>query len=228
MILIINKSRKEADSLAASFRYMGIVARGETPERATAEVSILYRAILLTDPEKLPDEYEYITKLRSYIGSIPIIALTDHTESLKGQYEVCVERAATASKLYQAIYRLCNVPDKASPGEYMLAGIDASIDRRIVTYFSEPIALTKTQRLILRFLIRAYPSPTAPKLILKYVFSQIKTPEVSSIKTHIYAINAKFKKHLGRNLIVSTDGGYVIMTPMLAREKLQDLISATQ
>ena len=227
MILIINKSRKEADSLAASFRYMGIVARGETPERATAEVSILYRAILLTDPEKLPDECEYITRLRSYIGGIPIIALTDNPESSKMQYDAFAERATTASKLYKVIYRICNQIGKDLPGEYLLAGINASVDRGIVTYFSEPIPLTKTENLILRFLIRAYPSPTAAKLILKYVFSQTKTPEVSSIKTYICAINAKFKKHLGRNLIVSTDGGYIVMTPMLAREKYSDLISAT-
>ena len=76
MILIINKSRKEAESLAGAFRYIGIVARGETPERANAEVSTLYRVILIVDPEKLPDEGEYITRLRSYIGDIPIIALT--------------------------------------------------------------------------------------------------------------------------------------------------------
>ena len=227
MILIINKSRKEAESLATAFRYMGIVARSETPERANAEVSTLYRAILIADPEKLPDECEYITRLRSYIGDIPIIALTDNLESLKAQYENYVERAATASRLYQTIYRGCSLVKKALPGEYMLAGIDASVDRRMVTYFSEPVPLTKTEGLILRLLIRAYPSSMTPKVILKYVFSQTKTPEISSIKTHICAINRKFKKHLGRNLIVSTDGGYVVMTPMLAREKLQDLISAT-
>ena len=228
MILIINKSRKEAESLAGAFRYMGIVARGETPERANAEVSTLYRAILIADPEKLPDECEYITRLRSYIGDIPIIALTDNSESLKTQYDAFAERATTASKLYKVIYKICNQVGKDLPGEYLLAGIDASVDRGIVTYFSEPIPLTKTESLILRFLIRAYPSSIAAKVILRYIFSQTKAPEASSIKTHICAINGKFRKHLGRNLIISTDGGYVIMTPMLAKAKQLGLLSAAQ
>lgn len=228
MILIINKSRKEAESLATAFRYMGIVARGETPEHASAEVSTLYRAILIADPEKLPDEREYIARLRSYIGDIPIVALTDNPESLKTRYDAFVERAITVSKLYKEIYRICNQIGKDLPGEYLLAGIDASVDRGMVTYFSEPIPLTKTEGLILRFLIRAYPFSMAPKIILKYVFAQAKAPEVSSIKTHVCAINGKFKNRLGRNLIVSIDGGYVVMTPMLAKDKQFDLISAAQ
>ena len=227
MILIINKSRKEAESLAGTFRYMGIVAHSETPEHANAEVSTLYRVILIADPEKLPDECEYITRLRSYIGDIPIIALTDNPESLKTQYDAFAERVITASKLYKIIYRICNQIGKDLPGEYLLAGIDASADRGVVTYFSEPIPLTKTESLILRFLIRTYPSPIAPKMILKYVFSQTKTPEVSSIKTHICAINGKFRGRIGRNLIVSSDGGYIVMTPMLAKEKLLNFASAT-
>lgn len=228
MILIINKSRKEAESLAGAFRYMGIIARGETPERTTTEVSTLYRVILIVDPEKLPDECEYIARLRSYIGDIPIIALTGNHQSLKSQYAARVERTITASKLYQTIRGICDSTAIALPGEYMLAGIDASIDRGVVTYFSEPISLTKTESLILRFLIRTYPLPVAPKVILKYVFSQTKTPEVSSIKTHICAINGKFKERIGRNLIVSIDGGYVVMTPMLAKEKLLNFASAAQ
>jgi hypothetical protein len=58
MILVINKSKKEAEALASSFRYMGIPARGELPERAATEVSTFYRAIILFSPEKLPDEKE--------------------------------------------------------------------------------------------------------------------------------------------------------------------------
>ena len=65
VILIINKSRKEAEALAAAFRCMGIVARAETPEHACAELSPLYHAILIDEPRKLPDECEYIVKLRS-------------------------------------------------------------------------------------------------------------------------------------------------------------------
>ena len=228
MILIINKSRKEAEALAAAFRCMGIVARAETPEHACAELSPLYHAILIDEPRKLPDECEYIVKLRSYISGIPIIALTENSELVKGRYEATVKRTATASQLYRAICELCDAIKKHPPGEYMLAGINASIQQAVVTYFSEPLPLTKTERLILRFLIRAYPSSSTPKRILKYSFSQTKTPEASSVKTHICSINSKFKRCLNRNLIVSIDGGYVIMTPILAKEKHFNFISAIQ
>ena len=219
MILIINKSKKEADSLAAAFRYMGIVAHGVTPERASSEISTLFRAILIVTPEQLPDEVEYVERLRSYLREIPIFAITDNQDALKYNYEAYALRTATASHLYRLICDFCRTIDKATPGEYMLAGINASVDQGVVTYFSEPLPLTKTEGIILRFLIRAYPSPVASKMILKYTFSQAKSPEVSSIKTHVCSINSKFRGRLGRNLIVSTDGGYVVMTPALARNK---------
>ena len=219
MILIINKSRKDAESLAAAFRYMGVVARGETPEHACAQLSPQYRIILIDEPRSLPDEYEYIIRLRSYISDIPIIALTENADLLKSQYEATAKRSATAAQLYRTICDICNKIGRYPPGEYMLAGINASVQQGFVTYFSEPVPLTKTERLILRFLIRAYPSPITPKAILKHAFSQAKSPEVSSIKTHVCSINGKFKRHINRNLIVSLDGGYVVMTPMLAKEK---------
>ena len=228
MILVINKSRKDAESLAAAFRYMGIVARGETPERACAELSPQYRIILIDEPNNLPDESEYVARLRSYISDIPIVALTENSDLLKARYETNAKRSATAAQLYRVICDICNKVGKYPPGEYMLAGINASVEQGVVTYFSEPISLTKTERLLLRFLIRAYPYPITAKAVLKHTFSQTKAPEASSIKTHICSINRKFKKHINRNLIVSLDGGYVVMTAMLAKEKQFYAASAAQ
>lgn len=228
MILIINKSRKDAESLAAAFRYMGVVARGETPERACFELSPQYRAILIDEPRNLPDESEYVSRIRSFISDIPIIALTENADLLKARYEAIAKRSTTASQLYHTICDVCNADGKYPPGEYMLAGINASVQQGVVTYFSAPIPLTKTERLILRFLIRTYPSPIGPKAILKHAFSQTKAPEASSIKTHVCSINSKFKKHFNRNLIVSLDGGYVVMTPLLAKEKHFNIVSAAQ
>ena len=228
MILIINKSKKEAELLAASFRYMGIVARGEPPQRAAAEISTLYRAIVIYSPEKLPDEREYISRIHSYVKEIPIFALTDNENKIKASYEAVVPRTTTASRLYNLISTYCKENNRFPLGEYMLAGINASADQGFVTYFSEPLPLTRTESLILRLLIRAYPLALSPKTIRMYAFKQNKLPEVSGIRTHIYSINKKFKKLIHRNLIVSIDDGYVVMTPMLAREKEIDLCSAAK
>ena len=228
MILIINRSKKEGEALATAFRYMGIVARAELPEHAAAEISPFYRAIILSSPEKLPDEREFVTRIRSYLDGIPIFALTDTKDELKVKYEEVAPRDATAARLYRLISEHCEAHMQKSPGKYMVAGIDASVDRGFVTYFSEPLPLTRTEALILRLLIRAYPSPLSPKAILKYAFKQSQLPEAMGIRTHICAINRKFKRCLGRNLIMSIDGGYVVMTPILAKEKQIALVSATK
>ena len=228
MILVINKSKKEAETLASSFRYMGIPARGELPERAATEVSTFYRAIVLSSPEKLPDEREFIARIRSYISEIPIFALTDNKDSLKASYAGVAPRASTAARLYKLINKHCESQSLLSPGEFLLAGIDASIELGAIAYFFEPLPFTKTERLIIRLLLRAYPSPLPPKTILKYAFKQSSLPEASSIRTHICAINRKSRERIGVNLIVSLDGGYVILTPVLARERHINFYSAAK
>ncbi len=226
MILIINRSKRDAESLASAFRYMGIVARAVLPERAAAEISPMYRAVIIAAPERLPDEKEYINRLRSYLSSTTMVSLSDTGDLKKVGYDLVAPRASTAAHLYRIIRAHLIATGERPIGEYMMAGIDASVDIGAVTYFSTPLPLTRTESLILRFLIRAYPLPMSPKEILKYAFSQTKLPEAMGIRTHVCAINRKFKSQLGRNLIMSIDGGYVVMTPMLAREKSIDLLSA--
>ena len=228
MILVINRSKKEAEALASSFRYMGIPARGELPERAASEVSTFYRAIILFSPEKLPDEKEFITRIRSYISEIPTFALTDDVGSLKASYAGVAPRASTAARLYKLINKYCESRKLLPPGEFLLGGINASVELGVISYFFEPLPFTKTERLIIRLLIRTYPSPLSPKTILKYAFKQSALPEAASIRTHVCAINRRCRERIGVNLIVSLDGGYVILTPGLARDNNIDFYSAAK
>ena len=218
MILIIDKSRKNGNSLADAFKYMGIIARAETPDKATSELSTFYRFIIISDPGTLPDEREYVRLLHSYLADVPILALTSGATDGGMPYDLTVSDKRPPAALYRLICGFCRERGIRPPGDYLMSGIDASVDLGFVTYFSEVVTLTRTESMILRVLMRTYPSPMKPSDILKYAFSQSKLPDPTSIRTHICAINKKFRVFSGRNQIVSTDSGYVIMTAALAKE----------
>ena len=219
MILIISKSMKTGNALADAFKYMGIVARAETPHKATSEISPLYRLVIIVDPGDLPDEREYIKSLRSYLSTVPIMALTDKDISDTSLYELTDRKSTTASGLYKSIRTFFDTSRKFPPGEYLLLGLDASVTSRFVTNLNTVIPLTKTERMVLRTLIRSYPIPMNPQRILKYAFSQSKCPDPTSIRTYVCAINKKFHKRFERKIIISLDGGYVILTSELARKR---------
>ena len=218
MILIINKSKKDGNALADAFRYMGIVTRAETPHGATNEISTLYRLVILVDPETLLDEREYVRNLRSYISNIPFMALTEHELKDPEIYDLVASKGLTTAGIYKTIRGFFESTGKFPPGEYMLLGLDASVDSKFVTNFSTVIPLTKTESLILRALIRAYPSTLSPKHLLRYAFSQSKLPDPTSIRTYICSINKKFHHRFARKLVISLDGGYVILTPEIAED----------
>ena len=233
MILIIDKSRRRASSTADIFRYMGLLARAETPDKALSEVSLLYRAILITSPSLLADPRDYVKRIRSYASDVPIFALDDGLHEACELFDAVFPEERATAQIYQAIAEYCSERDLIPPGEYMLAGINANVTRRHVTFFSRPILFTKTEARVLRLLTRTYPSFCSAKEILKYAFSQSKAPDVTGVRTHISSINKKFRESEGRPLIICKDGvGYVILTPVLRKELIangmEDLVSAAK
>ena len=103
------------------------------------------------------------------------------------------------------------------PGDYKLAGIDLSCDISTPTYFTTPLPLTKTEAMIVKYLIRTYPRPTSAEEILKYAYRESRIPELSNIRTHVSIINKKFRELTSRNLIEMSFGkGYRVLTPEVA------------
>lgn len=216
MILIINKSRKDGNSAVEIFRYMGVLARAETPDTAFSEISLMYRAVLVMNPHKLPDENDYIKSIRSYDSKMPIFAISNREIANKDLYDMTFPDDITSSKLLGAILDYCKEHNHLLLGEYMLSGINASIDLGGVIYYNDVIPFTKTETMILRLLIRTFPSPISTREILKYAFSQSRLPEESGVRTHISSMNKKFKSVSGHSLICSSNSqGYIISTPML-------------
>ncbi|MBO5906775.1 MAG: winged helix-turn-helix domain-containing protein [Clostridia bacterium] len=222
MVLIVNRRKKDASYVSEIFHYMGILSHGATPSEALSEISLLYRAVIIMEPDTLPDACDFVSKLRSYASEVPIFALADgidtfsHKEIFDGVYKFSTYSSILAYNIAQ--YSKKN--SLSCVGDYRLAGINAMCDAESVTYFGEQIPLTKTETMILRFLIRAYPLPMDSESILRYAFRPSRSPEPASIRTHICSINKKFRLKTSRNVIaLAPKKGYVVITPEVMADR---------
>ena len=212
MILVIDKSKRQRDTITEMFYYMGILAYGAAPMPALSEVSKRYSAVLVSSLAGVPDARDYILKLRSYTD-LPIFGLTDENNSL---FDRCFSPNIYSSTLATAIAANLEARGEKPLGIYRLAGIDASADEPYATYFDHNLGFTKTETMILRYLIKVYPTPAPAKDILKYAFRATRRPEIASVRTHISVMNKKFSRLAGVPLTFpSLEVGYVIATPEL-------------
>ena len=222
MILVIDDKKKRRDTLLDIFYYMGLLAYGTDSEGAFREVSTDYRAILISEPEELGDAVDYLRRLARYSGGIPIFSVSERIPSRS----VCEELAIAfpddvySSRLVSDMINYLDERGLDSPGKYLLAGIDAGCDLGEVRYMSEPLPFTKTETMILRYLILTYPRQISAGELLSHAFKPGRAPEPSCIRTHISSINKKFTAARGRTLVSSVGGeGYAIMTPELIGKK---------
>ncbi len=216
MVLIVNRRKKDATYVSEIFHYMGILSHAATPSEALSEISLLYRAVIVMEPDTLPDPCDFVSRLRSYAGDVPIFAISDtiaefgHKEIFNGTFKFSMYSSILAYRIAE----YCKEKGLPYIGDYRLAGISAMCDSKRVTYFDTEIPFTKTETMILRFLIRAYPLPVNSLKILKYSFRPSRSPECASIRTHICSINKKFRSKTSYNLITLVpDKGYIIATP---------------
>ncbi len=221
MILIVDRQKRIAEYMASSFFYMGVLAYAATPKEALYEIDLRYRAVLIKDPSSLADPKDFVARLRSYCTTIPIFAISENG-IYQDVFDGVFSTQDTAAHIAVSIVKKQSEADLPLLGDYRLAGIDASSGRSKCIYFFREIGLTATETMILRFLIRSYPTPQTTANILKYVFRPSKRPEPSSVRTHISKINRKFFLLEGESLVESVDGhGYRIKTPETQEAKLK-------
>ena len=218
MILIIDKNKKRGQTIAEIFHFMGILSFSTLAHEAASEISTEYRAILISEPTALPDYKDYLYNLRKYSYNIPIFALSSEVKEPEG-FDGVFPEDISSSLLLSKIISYQESMGLPSLGKYLLAGIDAGCDLGEVRHFSEGMKMTKTETMIIRYLIVTYPRPMNAEKILKHTHKQAKLPAPSAIRTHISKINSKFYSHRGRNLIVSVPGaGYTVLTPEMANK----------
>lgn len=227
MILVVDKHRRAARNLSDALSYMGFISTGVTPSEALSEISTIYRAVIITSVEALPDAEDYVSRLKRYAQDVPIFAVFDSVDNKYSHlFAECFKRGGYASRLAEGIIRYCDDKDLSLPGHYALAGLDISVDLRTPTYFFTPLPFTKTELMILRYLFRIYPSTAKSEKILKYAYRPARRPDPSNIRTHISIINKKFKAITGRNLVYQMFGkGYSILTPEILDNQKTETVS---
>jgi len=213
MLLIVSPTEKHGAAISEIFHFMGIVNRATPPAKAFSEVSGIYRAILIITPEKLADPYEFVRALRRLSLGSAVFALTESC-SYSDIFDATFKENIFSSTLYSKMNEFIRARGAVPLGEYRLSGIDASVELDGVYYFGEHIRLTKTEAMILRYLICTYPAHSDTRDILTHAFRQGRIPESSNVRTHISSINKKFRARFGKNVIASQDkAGYTILTP---------------
>ena len=146
MLLIICQSKKLAKSVQETFYYMSILAYGATPHEALSEVSGIYRAALIINPEGFPDINDYVVRLKSYKSDLPVFALTENEEKpfYHDIFDGIYTKHSMTPHLASKIISYANENNRAKIGDYRLAGFDASSHLVGVRYFDRKISLTKS------------------------------------------------------------------------------------
>ena len=227
MILVIDKSKSAASNLADAFHTMGILSNALTPSEARCEISHMYRAIVITSASSIPDLGEYISTLKNYAPKVPIFAVGDVNSINKSLFCKVLPRGTYAAKIISKIEDACAEMGYPLPAHYTLAGIDASAAKGESTLFGDPLPFTKTENMILRCLIRSYPTEMSAESILNYAYRRDKMPEAPNVRTHICSLNKKFELITSRPLVTTTYGkGYIILTPESLEARADELVGA--
>lgn len=214
MLLIIDKNKRDRESAAEMFYYMGFLSYPVSPEDAPSELSGIYRAVLFNSCEGIADLDDYIASLRA-LTDIPFFAMG---EAENPHFVRVFPNTAYSSSVALGIAKELVALGREGIGIYRVSGFDASADLGEAMYLGEVIPLTKTERMILRLLIRAYPGHISVANVLKYAYRQAKRPEAASVRTHISIMNKKFSKIFGRALTASEVGrGYALKADELER-----------
>ena len=216
MILIIHPILKQAKESADVFYYMGIPASARRPKEALSEVSLFYRAILICNPSSLPSPEEYVERMRAIGGGTPVFALAESATdyAFSSLFEATFDSTDSSARILLKIREI--QADKSLPllGAYSLAGLSLDCDLSRPHYCDRPMDFTKTEAMILRYLIRTYPESADVHHIMRYAMRPSSLSDPAGIRTHIYGINRKFLSKTGRRLIKSIPGeGYRIVTP---------------
>lgn len=216
MILVIDKTRKSAEAISGIFRYMGILSIPSDAKDAPRLVTPGCKAVLFVDTNTFPACSEVIRKLPIDRTRTPVFALTD--ENHAAVYDKAISPGKSSSEILFEIndyMRRVNLPPL---GEYVLGGIDASVTNPPATCFGIRLPFTKTELMVLRYLMKNYPLPKSAKDILSNAFIPSRTPEIGGVRTHVSIMNKKFRAIHGRSIIHHVpDQGYVILTTETAR-----------
>ena len=216
MLLIIHNEKRKARAINDLMYHRGILSDIAAPHEVIGSIHNACRAIVFMEPNNIPDVEDLVEKIRIYNTGVPIFSLKSATSSdfSDSIFDSIIRVDAGSSAMIYEIVSYQKKHNLPITSCYRLAGINASCQTNTVTVFDKPVKLTKTETMILRYLIAAYPGPRDTRNILHYAFKPLGKPEPTSIRTHVSLINKKFKALRNRPIIINIPGeGYVIGTP---------------
>ena len=227
MLLIADMKLKRGRDLADMMRWMGIVAVAAKPMDALGELNHSVSALLVVNPNGLPDAEDYINRARAYARTLPIFALLEEGEnnSLEHLFLGTFKSNIMTSTLIEGIRAQQMTRGQRPLGDYVFAGIDASCTHDEILYHANTISMTSRQKMILRYLFCTYPTRVCPEMIAKHIYRPGTEPESSCIRAHICAINKKLSPYLGRPIIDSMrSAGYRILTSEVLRRREKGIV----
>ena len=213
MVLIVSQKLKVAVEWSDTFYYMNILSYPCTPSTALNEISTSYNAVLIIEPNELPDSADFVRRLRTQ-ATVSVFAVTENPKECKSHhvFDKVFTSAILSGNL--AAQMLIYIRSKGARefGSYVHRGLDIRCTERTPAYFLKYIKLTKTERIILSYLIIARSDHQHPSKILKYAFKYNRKPGIDCVRAHISKINKKFEEQMNCKIIGSEPGvGYYII-----------------
>lgn len=221
MVLIVSQKFKNAVTLCDVFYYMNIISYPCTPSKALNEISTIYHAVLISEPNDLPDAADFVRKLRS-LAPVPIFAITNEPKLCNSpqSFDKVFTSAILSGNLAAQMMKYLKKNNLPLFGKYFYAGMDVRCTERIPKYFYNEMNLTKTERMIMCYLAAANYDGQPTANILKYAFPYNKKPSDNCVRTHISQINEKFIKLMQFRLIrLKPKVGYYLASPMDDRKE---------
>ena len=215
MILVASKSRKNASALSDMLYHMGILSAVCTDLDEKINNLTYFKAIIFLDPDTISNKGETFLQIRKAKPDILTAAVGCIDEDAK-YFDLVLDKSTYASKIYEAICKEANKRAVTPPGKYRLGDFYADAERARSGYKKETLPFSKTENMILRTLICAYPTPLSAEELLYYSFRNSRLPEISNVRTHICIMNKKFR------LITSTPLAELITSrgSVLAKENI--------
>lgn len=217
MILIIDKHKRNAQMMADIFYYMGILSKGITPYEAGTSIYPAFHAILIVNPDGIVAVDELVEKIKHYAKSTPIFSISDNPDnSYSNLFDMNFSNDVYSSDVATAIINYQFENGLREIGRYKLNGVEAMCEMTYLKYNGQLIRLTRTEMMIVRFLLVSFPQSVSSNDILNYAFKPTKAPTSANVRTHISLINKKFSEANGKCLIKYLPAkGYVINTPKI-------------
>lgn len=213
MVLIVSQKLKVAVEWSDAFYYMNILSYPCTPSAALNEISTSYNAVLIIEPNELPDAADFVRKLKNHTD-VSVFAVSDNPKDCKSRhvFDKVFTSAILSGNLAAQMLTYVRKKGVREFGSYVRRGLDIRCTERTPAYFLKYIKLTKTERIILSYLIVARHEHQHPNKILKYAFRYNRKPSVGCVRAHIAKINKKFEEQMECKIIGSEPGvGYYII-----------------